>query len=217
MLRRARPATPSGGVRAVEDVEAERLDRAGHPPGEQQRVAAQRDRQRDRARGPGGSGPRIVSTRRWPSGRYCSISSRQAMPAPGCAASSDATVGSSSWCSAIAVPSSNGWAMIASGRTQRSPSASSSSSRIAGDATVIGLNPAQWSWMKPGSVASTLEDAPPGRGRVLEDGDVEARAGEVDRAHQAGGAGADDDHPPVAGAEAMTRTHLAGLPAFGLV
>ena len=106
----------------------------------------------------------MASTRRWASGRYCSISARQAVPAPGGRPSSDATVGSSSWCRAIAVPSSNGCAMIASGRTQRSPSASSSSSRIAGDATVIGLKPAQWSWTNPGRVAATLVDAPPGRG-----------------------------------------------------
>ena len=49
---------------------------------------------------------------------------------------------------------------IDGGMTRRTPDAAAHARTI----TVIGLNPAQWSWTNPGRVAATLDDAPPGAG-----------------------------------------------------
>ena len=148
---------------AVEEAEAEGFDRTEQHAGELEAVAPQAEGQRG---GPAdrGSGLRTERTRSSPRGPTRSISSRQAAPAPGHAASSEATVGSRSWCNAISVPSAKGWAMIACGQTHSTPSRSSSSSCMTGEAAVMGTNPAQWSWTKPGSVSSEENVAPPGWG-----------------------------------------------------
>ena len=112
----------------------------------------------------GGSGSRSVRARRSACGAVRPASSAHARPEPGCTASSEAAVGSIARCSAIALPSSKGCAIAISGATQVSPSSSSASSAKAGEAFVIGRNPAQWSKRKPGSVVSVVDVAPPGFG-----------------------------------------------------
>jgi hypothetical protein len=102
----------------------------------------------------------MLSTRGVATGSSWSIAPAQ----PGPAGPSEPAVAPTSRCSAIAEPSGNGCATTVAGFTHASPSRSSASSRIAGDATVIGTKPAQWSWTKPGSVQCTELVAPPGCG-----------------------------------------------------
>ena len=114
-----------------------------------------------------------------------------------------------SWCSAIAVPSSNGWAMIASGRTHWSPSASRSSSRIAGEATVIRIEPGAVVVDEPGEGRLHARRRSSGRRGMLEHHHVKSGRGEVDRADQAGGPGSDHGNTLIAGHRAARITRKA--------
>ena len=86
------------------------------------------------------------------------ISARHACAScsPNCAA-----VASTSCSSVTAVPSSSGCASGAGGSIHLSPNSSSGSDRKNGDATPIGKHDDPTSFLKPGSVSSAVEHAPP--------------------------------------------------------
>ena len=143
-------------------VRAPRPTRAAAAPTRGRRGAAPAPAAAGRA--PAAAARGSLSTSGVASGSIWSIAAAQ--PAP--AAPSEAAVAATSRCSAIALPSSNGCAMHHRRVDPLRPSRSSSSSRIAGEAAVIGTNAAQWSCTKPGSVISADDVAPPGPRRMLE-------------------------------------------------
>ena len=107
----------------------------------------------------GGSGERIVLTSVDACGSSCAIAALQHAPARPSDARSLRRRGAARWPTVLE--------RVGHDRRRvdpRRPSRSSSSSRIAGEATVIGTNAAWSSWTKPGSVRSEDEVAPPGRG-----------------------------------------------------
>jgi hypothetical protein len=134
-----RPREPSGGTPVTfEKIEPERLGRAGQPSPHSSPSRRKASARRNGAR-TGGNGASTASTSGVASGSNCSIAAAQ--PAP--AAPNESTVCPTSRCRAIAVPSANGCATTLGGLIHSRPSRSSSSSRIAGEATVIGTNAAQ--------------------------------------------------------------------------